>query len=188
MNRESKPQFFRTMGRKKRVERHMTVRFLKAKELCKTKPLAAACFGSGEELDEYYEKDVPDNRIAVLEDNGVILSMAQLRRFLAVYEEKTVSVWYILYVCTLPGERHRGYMDRVMHFVLRSLREEGESFCFLVPVDPAIYRHLGFTHMWKFNESERELLYAEDGLENCFACLLSGEAFTPPVKLMAYNI
>ena len=161
----------------------MTVRFLERSEYARTKALAAACFGSSDELDEYYDRDIRDHRVAVLEDRGEVLSMAHLRRVLAAYENRTVPVWYILYVCTAEGCRHRGYMDRVLRFVLRTLKEEGEAFTFLVPIDPAIYRHLGFTHAWRFREAERELLYADDGLTECDACLLNAEAFTPPVSL-----
>ena len=162
----------------------MTVRFLDRDEYGKTKELAEVCFGSNADTDDYYNNDIRDNRVAVLEENGAFLSMVQLRRFLAVYEEHTVPAWYILYVCTAPEQRHKGYMDRVMRFVLQTLKSEGESFAFLVPVDPAIYYHLGFTKSWRFREEERELLYADDGLVECFACPFDAGEFTPPQKLL----
>ncbi len=162
----------------------MTVRFLTENEFNKTKSLAEVCFGKSGDLDDYYADDVKNNRIAVLEDGGAVLSMVHLRRIIAVFDENEVPVWYIMYVCTLPEERRKGYMDCVMRFVLTALKKEGEAFTFLVPVNREIYKHLKFTYSWQFNEAERDLLYADDGLEDCFACLLNDEIFEKPVKLL----
>ena len=161
----------------------MDIKFLNPGEFNKTKPLAAECFGASADLDDYYENDADSSRIAVLENDGQILSMVQLRRIMAVYDDHTIPVWYILYVCTSEKCRHKGYMDLVMNYVLESLKREGEAFTFLVPVDEDIYRHLGFVYSWKYNESEQDMLYADDGLDRCFACLLNAESFDAPVKL-----
>ena len=161
----------------------MNIRFLKPSEYQSTKALAAECFGDTPDLDTYYAADVSDCRIAVLEEDGCILSMVQLRRFFAVYENETVPAWYLLYVCTAEQHRHKGYMDAVMHFVLDTINREGERFAFLVPVDPAIYAHLGFVHFWEFRPEEREMLYADGGLTDCFACMLDSSAFAAPAAL-----
>lgn len=158
------------------------IRFLTREEYERTKPLAAACFGDDEELERYYRQDVGENRVAVMEKDGRIVSMVQLRRFSAEYGDESVPVWYMLYVCTAPDCRGRGYMDAVMGFVLDTLRDEGEPFCFLVPVDEKIYAHLGFVYSWRFREEERSMLYAE-GYESCYACLLGWERFSPPERL-----
>ena len=162
----------------------MEIRFLNRDEYGRTRALAAACFGSSDDLAGYYENVVRENRVAVLEDGGAILSMAHLHRMLAVYAEKSVPVWYILYVCTEKAHRHRGYMDRVMRFVLQTLQNEGEAFTFLVPVNREVYAHLGFTDAWRFDETERELLDADDDLTECVACRLNNdESFTAPLRL-----
>ncbi len=161
----------------------MKPKWLKTTEYQRTKSLAAECFGQDFSLYEYYEKDVYDNRIAVLEEEGKIYSMAHLKRFNAVYENYSCGVWYILYVCTAKEKRNMGYMRSLMNFVLSSLKNEGEGFAFLVPVDKRIYENLGFVHAWEFNESERDYLYADDDLKECFACLLNDEIFNPPASL-----
>ena len=86
--------------------------------------------------------------------------MAQLLRREAVYEDGSMPVWYIAGVCTEPSYRHRGLMDEVMGLILERLRREGENWCFLLPVDLGIYRHLGFVHDFELRD--------EDSLEQRF--------------------
>ncbi|MDO5775501.1 MAG: GNAT family N-acetyltransferase [Eubacteriales bacterium] len=80
---------------------------------------------------------------------------------------------YIMGVCTLPEYRHRGLMDKLMKAVIDRIEQEGYPWCFLIAVDRNIYRHLGFAYDWKLSERERELLYADDGLDTASAKLLS---------------
>ena len=146
--------------------------------------LAAECFGSDDGLDEYYGSDLAACRIAVAEEDGKCVSMVQLRRFFLQYGTELRPAWYLLYVCTAPARRRSGCMDAVMGFVLDALRREGESLAFLVPVNPDIYAHLGFVYRWAFRPEERELLYADDGLRDCYACILDGGDFVPPNALL----
>ena len=161
----------------------MNVRFLLPEEYQKTKALAAECFGPDDGLDEYYGSDLAACRIAAAEEDGKCVSMVQLRRIFTVNGSEVRPAWYLLYVCTAPDRRRNGCMDAVMGFVLDALRREGESLAFLVPVNPEIYAHLGFVHHWAFRPEERELLYADDGLTDCYACVLDGGDFVPPDAL-----
>lgn len=160
------------------------IRFLKKEEYFLTIPLFEACFGSDPEfMDDYYGDaahpgDVFDGRIAVKEEDGKILSMVHLKPVTAVRhtdrdELRELPVTYIMGVSTLPDQRHRGYMDEVMHFVMDALKSEGAGWCFLIAVNKDIYRHLGFVYDWKLSDRELELLYADDGLEDASACLLN---------------
>ena len=87
------------------------------------------------------------------------------------------QVPYLMCICTDPAKRHRGYMDRVMQFVIDQMMYEGHPWCFLIPVDKAIYTHLGFLYEWKLNEQEQEMLYADEGLDTALARLLNAERF-----------
>ena len=84
-----------------------------------------------------------------------------------------VDIPYIMGVCTLPRYRHRGLMDKLMKAVMDRMEKEGYPWCFLIAVDRNIYRHLGFIRDWKLSDRERELLYADDGLEIASAKLFS---------------
>jgi len=173
------------------------LRFLEKNEYLRTLPLFRLCFGTDPEFEaEYYgTKERPGtvsaNRIAVLEEDGAILSMVHLKPLLAEYapdprgggKAGTVPVTYLMCVATHPEHRHAGHMDSVMRFAMDRLRKEGEPWCFLVAVDKEIYRHLGFTCDWPFNETERDLLAADDGLTDCSACPLTAGRFLPPRRV-----
>ena len=188
-------------------------RFLSKDEYIKTRPLAERTFGNEDGfLDDYYAPEglISHGRIAVCEAGGIeadggascgtgddtgddsgnangrrIVSMAHIVPMLMTSEDgATVPASYILCVATDPGYRHRGYMDAIFHMILPILKEEGDAYAFLCPVDTAIYRHLGFTHDWVFNPVYTDLLLADDGLTVCSTCLLNTETFSPPIKLM----
>ncbi len=186
------------------------VRFLEKSEFGRTIPLFEQCFGKDPEFEaEYYGDDVHagevlKGRIAVLEEDGRILSMVHLKPVLAQYgpaepapEDRAVkrpdgtiaeagaeiSVTYLLCIATDPACRHRGYMDRVMDLAEETLQAEGSLWCFLVAVDKEIYRHRGYVYDWPFREEERELLAADDDLTDCSAKLLNAQSFHPPAAL-----
>ena len=157
--------------------------FLDKKDNLSTRALYELCFPDEDFASEYYGAggEALKSRIAVSEREGSIVSMAQLVRRRAVYKDGSRLVWFITGVCTHPEMRHRGLMDEVMNYVLSELKKEGEEWCFLMPVDMSIYRHLGFVYDFRIRNSETlELLYADEGLELCSACLLCGESFEAP--------
>ena len=161
------------------------LRFLRADEFINTKAIAVECFGASEDIDEYYNKDIHDNRVAVLEDEGRIISMIHLKRVIAGFKKGSFPIWYICYVATKKAYQHRGYMSQLMRFVIEVLKNECERFAFLVPVDPDIYKNLGFVFKWEFNPDEADPLYADDGLECCYGCSLNEDWTETPLKISA---
>ena len=180
------------------------VRFLEKSEFRRTIPLFEQCFGKDPEFEaEYYGDEahagqVLQGRIAVLEEQGRILSMVHLKPVLAEYcpagetavpaegspaARADIPVTYLLCIATDPACRHRGYMDRVMDLAEETLRAEGAPWCFLVAVDKVIYRHRGYVYDWPFQDEERELLAADDDLTDCSAKLLNAETFRAPSAL-----
>ena len=161
-------------------------RFLEQEENILTKPLFSLCFPDEEFLKEHYGRDGEGLgcRTAAAEMDGSIVSMAQLVRRTAVYSESELPVWYIMGVCTHPDYRHRGLMDEVLSLVLEQFSREGEEYCFLMPVDPEIYRHLGFIHDFHVRTKEElDLLYADDGLSLCSAREFREGAFREPMHI-----
>lgn len=158
-------------------------RFLETYENVSCRSLFLSCFPDEGFAAEYYGEGGEALRAltAAAERDGRIVSMAQLLRREAVYEDGSMPVWYIAGVCTEPSYRHRGLMDEVMGLILERLRREGENWCFLLPVDLGIYRHLGFVHDFELrDEDSLELLYADEGLYVCSACELSSGSFRAP--------
>lgn len=169
-------------------------RFLEKYEYSRTIKLFIECFGDDKEfLREFYgELDgenectgtIKDHEITVIENiDGEILAMVHLRPLIAVYEDRKENVSYIMGVATRPDFRHRGFMDKLMKAAEDRIKEKGEGWCFLVPVDKVIYRHLGYVYDWKFNEDEADLLCADDGLTECSAKLLKGDCFEAPLRI-----
>ncbi len=112
-------------------------------------------------LDFYYEDRCRDNRIAVLEEAGEILSMAHLNPYRMRILDRVMPVYYIYAVATREDCRHRGYMRQVLELSFQELTAEGIPFCFLIPADPAIYLPFGFEKLCDFSrtqvsEAERE--------------------------------
>ena len=164
-------------------------RFLKKEEYGVTRALNDLCFPDEAFSKEYYEDGgILENRVVVKEEDGKVVAQAHLAPRKAWYRDAggkayAVDVDYILCVATDPAYRHRGYMDEVMACALAKLQEEGKPWAFLIAVDKAIYRHLGFTYDWAFNLDEAELLYADDGLTECSAKLLCAEHFEKPERI-----
>ena len=93
---------------------------------------------------------------------------------------RSYPVPYILGVCTTPAYRHRGYMDTMLTAIIERLKKEGYPWCFLAPVDTAIYRHLGFDTDWGLTLREQKLLYTDDdGIEIASAKLLNADHIEP---------
>ena len=167
------------------------VRFLEKNEYASTIPLFIECFGDDPEfMEEYYgtvnadgavQGRIRNGHVAVLKKEGKILSMVHIRYYDAELffgsGSLHLQVPYLMGICTDPACRHRGYMDQVMAFVLDQMMYEGHPWCFLIPVDKEIYRHLDFIYEWKLTEEEQEMLYADEGLDTALARLLNAERF-----------
>lgn len=162
------------------------VRFLKPEEYGKTRALCDLCFQDEAFSREYYETErkIEQNRVAVKEIDGEIVAMAQVAPRKALVRGVWQDAPYILGVCTAPAHRHRGYMDELLQLICETLRVEGAPWTFLIAVDQAIYRHLGFVYDWAFSEEEAALLEADEGLTECSAKLLCAECFEKPEKII----
>ena len=161
----------------------MNTRFLKPQEYQSTRKLAEICFSTSVYNVGYYANDIKDSRICVTFDNDEIISMIHFKRMILSYETYEKPVWYICYVATHPSYRRKGIMRSLMNFVLETLKEEGEEFVFLAPVDKNLYTSFGFTNFWKFNRDELRIIYAEEFMEECAMCLLKTNEFITPLKI-----
>lgn len=180
-------------------------RFLEKYEYVRTLKLFRECFGDDAEFiaELYGELDgenectgeIRKHTICILENAaGEILAMVHYKPMTAFYADgRREDVSYIMCVGTRADMRHRGLMDQLMEAVTSRLRAEGERWTFLVPVDPAIYRHLDFVQDWKFDPADADLLYADEELELCCAKLLRADngaadcrpgSFEAPVRLL----
>ena len=130
-----------------------------AEEQERTKPLYREVFPEDtEEFFDFYYRERP-KRILAMEEDGEIIAMLHLNPFLISFFGKEIKASYIYAVATKKEKRRQGIMGELLRYSFTLLKEEGEAFCFLIPVAESIYSPYGFRTVAKLaTESEEENL------------------------------
>lgn len=103
-----------------------------------------------EQFDDYYfTEKLKDNRILVIQEDGRIQSMVQLNPYLVQTGARKWRVDYIVGVATRKDKRHQGYMRKLLVQMMADMHGEMMPYCFLMPIDEAIYRPFGFTNIFE---------------------------------------
>lgn len=130
---------------------------LKDKQI--TRPLYEQAFDDPKAfVDYYYEEKCRDNVMFVLTDaEGRVLSMLHLNPYtLSVCGKETPS-YYVVAVATDAANRRKGYMAKVLAAADDYMRKAHIPFCFLLPVDEAIYRDFGYETICDFVTRDDQL-------------------------------
>lgn len=145
----------------------------------RTKPLYREIFPEDkEEFLDFYYRERP-KRILAMEEDGEIIAMLHLNPFLISFFGKEIKASYIYAVATQKEKRRQGIMGELLHYSFQLLKEEGETFCVLIPVSESIYSPYGFRTVAKLaveeseEESKREKSSknsAEQGCEDDKSC------------------
>lgn len=116
----------------------------------RTRPLYREIFPEDTEafLDFYYRKR--PKRILAMEEDGEMIAMLHLNPFLLSFFGREIRSTYIFAVGTKKEKRKQGIMGELLRYSFQLLKEEGEAFCFLIPVDERIYTPFGFRTVAKF--------------------------------------
>ena len=130
-----------------------------AEEQERTKPLYREVFPEDTEaFVDFYYRERP-KRILAMEEDGEIIAMLHLNPFLISFFGKEIKASYIYAVATKKEKRRQGIMGELLRYSFTLLKEEGEAFCFLIPVAESIYSPYGFRTVAQLaTESEEELL------------------------------
>ena len=130
-----------------------------AEEQERTKPLYREVFPEDTEaFVDFYYRERP-KRILAMEEDGEIIAMLHLNPFLLSFFGKEIKASYIYAVATKKEKRRQGIMGELLRYSFTLLKEEGEAFCFLIPVAESIYSPYGFRTVAKLaTESEEENL------------------------------
>ena len=130
-----------------------------AEEQERTKPLYREVFSEDTEaFVDFYYRERP-KRILAMEEDGEIIAMLHLNPFLISFFGKEIKASYIYAVATKKEKRRQGIMGELLRYSFTLLKEEGEAFCFLIPVAESIYSPYGFQTVAKLaTESEEENL------------------------------
>ena len=168
----------------------LEARFLNKNEYALTYDIFLEAFDDGDQefLDMFYGERKPDgsctgvinnNMIAAVFDEKHLVASAQCMLVRVRTKEaapRYMDIPYIMAVVTTKSYRHRGCMDSVLKLIIERLMTEGYPWCFLVPVDTAIYRHLGFVKDSRISLEELKSIYSDDeGLETASGKLLNGD-------------
>lgn len=116
-------------------------------------------------VDYYYRKR--PKRILAMEEEGEIVGMLHINPFSMSFFKKELTASYLYAIGTKKEKRKQGIMGELLRRAFSLLEEEGEPFCFLIPVSESIYSPYGFRTIGKLSleekpleEIERSVLYA----------------------------
>ena len=128
-----------------------------AEEQERTKKLYREIFPEDTEdfLDFYYKKR--PKRILAMEEDGEVIAMLHLNPFLLSFFGREITATYIYAVATRKDKRKQGIMGELLRYSFQLLKEEGEAFCFLLPVREQIYTPYGFRTVARFSLDEQEI-------------------------------
>ena len=116
-----------------------------------TRPLYEQAFDDPKAfVDYYYREKMKDSTVITLEENGRVLSMLHLNPYTVSVCGKTVPSCYVVAVATDRAYRRKGCMTRVLQAAFAEMEREHVPFCFLLPVDEAIYLPSGFETICDF--------------------------------------
>lgn len=129
----------------------MRIRYLPKEEKLNIRPLYEAVFEDSKAyVDALFSGPIYENEVLVLENDGKLCAMLQLVPKRMIYQGRLCQIHYIFAVATAARERNKGYMGQLLTRACSDLKEKGEPFTYLVPVNPAVYKKFGFrVAYWK---------------------------------------
>ncbi len=95
----------------------------------------------------YYSDRVFKNQVLVAYKEENMAAMLHRNPYEVVVKDHVWTIDYVAGVATASDFRHQGYMRRLLDRCFLDMFEERMPFCFLVPVDPAIYQPFDFTYI-----------------------------------------
>lgn len=95
----------------------------------------------------YYSDRVFKNKVLTAYKDENMAAMLHRNPYEVVVKDHVWTIDYVAGVATASDFRHQGYMRRLLDRCFLDMYEERMPFCFLVPVDPAIYQPFDFTYI-----------------------------------------
>lgn len=142
----------------------MMIRYLKQEEKIESRKLWAEVFSEDSDsfMDYYFSDRVKKSKVLTAWKDETMAAMLHRNPYDVVMKDRLCKVDYIAGVATHPDCRHQGYMSRLLSRCFTDMYMERMGFCFLVPVDPAIYTPFDFTYISQLpaaslNEKGRQL-------------------------------
>jgi len=105
----------------------------------------------------WFDHVYKDDQTLIIRQNGQIVSALQILPCEMTYCGTTVPIGYICGVCTLPAERGKGYMSRLMHQAVATMQNRGYALAVLIPASPQLfdlYRRFEFADAFDYSIEE----------------------------------
>lgn len=106
------------------------------------------CFLDSEDEREFYFSTIynKDNFLLGIDEEKVVASLHQ-NKFLINFEGNLVNSEYIVGVGVLPENRNRGYMKKIMRYMLTESYKKNIPFNYLMPINSSLYRKFGYEYI-----------------------------------------
>ncbi len=128
----------------------MDIKYLDNNEKLSIRPLYEKTFDDSQAYTDYlFNKDIFNKDVLVLMDNNEIISMLSLVKKKVIIRGLEHTVHYIYAVATDVSFRGKGYMGMLLNRAIEDLKEVGEPFVYLVPVDENVYTRFGFETVYR---------------------------------------
>ena len=104
----------------------------------------------------FFDRIYQDENALTIEKDGKVISALQLLPYTMTYLGEEISVSYIYGACTLPSERGKGLMRKLIQDAFRIMKIRSVALTVIVPADPWLfdyYRNLGYTEAFDFSEA-----------------------------------
>jgi predicted acetyltransferase len=146
-----------------------------------------ASFGDSEEFTQFYfERVYKEENVLTLCENGRVISALQMRPYEMNYYGTILPVAYVCDVCTLPSERGKGWVSRLMRQALEVMRERGYALTTLIPATEGLFNlYERFGYAKAFDHSSEVHFSEDEPPEPPFYRIVPGRQL-PPETVFAY--
>ena len=137
----------------------------------------------------WFDRVYKDEQTLVVRQNGQIVSALQIIPYEMTYCGTTIPAGYICGVCTLPSERGKGYMSRLMYQALEERQKRNYALAVLIPATPALfdlYRRFEFANAFNYAVEEIQSNYLNNSSDSGIR-IVSCESFSPDALYTYYH-
>ena len=114
----------------------------------------------------FFDRVYKDENSLIIKKNNQVISTLQILPYDMTYFGATIKAGYIYGACTLPSERGKGFMNRLMLQALEEMRIRDYALAILIPASPQLfdyYRKFGFTNAFDYSMEE---IYCDSPAKN----------------------
>jgi len=101
----------------------------------------------------FFDRVYKDEQTLVIRQHDQVVSALQILPYEMAFCGATVSAGYICGVCTLPSERGKGLMSKLMQQAIEVMKQRDYAIAILIPATPQLfnlYRRFDFTDIFYY--------------------------------------